>query len=181
MTESFSVATPTPLWGRIASVLRTKVPTPRWGGLGRGLVEMSMLASFVPIASDLVVTSVFVGYSALATWRLLRRRGSVRAGPSDAESSDRNVEELLRLQDRLDATTGSLDDLGRTMPLSIPVLWFGLSVPFYLQAGLFTGAGLLALAAGITFVPLFLSSRAGILKAIERWRIRRQLVLTRGD
>ena len=179
MTEGLGVATLKPLWGRISSVLRTRVPTPPRGGLGRGLVEMCMLASLVPVASDLVVTTVFVGYSALSTWRLLRRRGSVGAGSSDAESSDCRAEELLRLHNRLDATTGFLDDIGRIMPLSIPVLWFSLSVPFYLEAGLFSGAGLLTLAAGSVFVPLFLSSRAGLLKAIERLRVRKQLPLTR--
>ena len=141
----------------------------------RGLIEMSLLASLVPVASDLVVSSIFVGYSAFSTWRLLRGRGSVSARSSDAEPSDHNAEELLRLHDRFDATTGFLDDIGRTMPLSIPVLWFSLSIPAFLEAGLFSGAGLLALAAGSTFVPLFLSCRDGFLKAIERLRARERL------
>ncbi len=175
MRESVGVATPVSLWGRVASVLKARVPTRLWG-LGRGLVEMSLLASLVPVASDLVVTSVFVGYSAYSAWRLLRG-GSTRVG-SDEESSDGNAEQLLRLHDRFDATTGFLDDIGRVMPLSIPVLWFSLSIPAYLGAGLLPGAGLLALAAGVTFVPLFLSARAGLFKAIERLRTRKRLAVT---
>ena len=139
---------------------------------------MSVLASLVPVASDLVVSSVFVYYSAFAAWRLLRRR-SASAGSSYAESSDRNGEELLRLQDRFDATTGFWDDIGRIMPLSIPVLWFSLWIPSYVEAGRFSGAGLLALAAVSVFLPLFLSSRDGLLNAVERWRAGRQLLLKR--
>ena len=137
---------------------------------------MSVLASFVPVASDLVVSSVFVYYSAFSAWRLLRRR-SVSA--SYAESSDCNGEELLRLQDRFDATPGFWDDIGRIMPLSIPVLWFSLSIPSYVEAGRFSGAALLALAAVSMFLPLFLSSRDGLLNAVERWRAGRQLLLKR--
>ena len=139
---------------------------------------MSVLASFVPVASDLVVSSVFVYYSAFSAWRLLRRR-SVSAGSSYTESSDCNGEELLRLQDRFDATTGFWDDIGRIMPLSIPVLWFSLSIPSYVEAGRFSGAGLLAMAAVSMFLPLFLSSRDGLLNAVERWRAGRQLLLKR--
>ena len=139
---------------------------------------MSVLASLVLVASDLVVSSVFVYYSAFAAWRLLRRR-SASAGSSYAESSDRNGEELLRLQDRFDATTGFWDDIGRIMPLSIPVLWFSLWIPSYVEAGRFSGAGLLALAAVSVFLPLFLSSRDGLRNAVERWRAGRQLLLKR--
>jgi len=159
---------PTTITERLSSALRARVPTPPWG-LVRGLIEMSVLASFVPVASDLVVSSVFVYYSAFSAWRLLRRR-SVSAGSSYAESSDCNGEELLRLQDRFDATTGFWDDIGRIMPLSIPVLWFSLSIPSYVEAGRFSGAGLLAMAAVSMFLPLFLSSRDGLLNAVERWR-----------
>ena len=172
MRDQVAIAERRSLPGRALEGLRERVPQKLWS-LGRGVVEMAVLASAVPVASEAVVTGIFVGYSLLATKRLLRR--SARRITSDASESDVAGLALLRVHDELDATEGFLDDLGRTLPLSLTVIWFGASVPAHAVAGYWGMAGVLGAAACAAFVPLFMSVRSGLFNAWRWWKGRRAL------
>ena len=82
---------------------------------------------------------------------------------------------MLDLQDTVDASDDFLDDLGRALPLSIPVMWFGLSVPAFLEAGYWLVGTGLGLAAAAMSVPLFLTVRSGLFKALDWRRARKEL------
>ena len=156
---------------KVRDVLGLRVPTKLWG-LGRSLIEMAALASLVPIASDIVVTGVFTSYSLLVAYRIVRRKD---AAPARENPESETAARTLRLLDRIDASSNFLEDLGYVAPLSVPFLWFALSVPAYLAAGQFLSASVLGAAAALTCIPILGAVRSGVRKTMQWWRGRADL------
>jgi len=77
---------------------------------------------------------------------------------------------LIRIHDSLDRTADSIADIGKTLPLIIPQVWFGASLLAHAADGNWYYAAVSLAGTIFTSIPMFFRARRGIFKLRERWQ-----------
>ena len=148
---------------------------------------MSALASLVPFLDDPWLSGVFLGVSGVSLIRVLRQEAESfspdlhpSAEPQEPLPSDRDSEAaaaaatapaaLIRIHDSLDRTADPIADIGKTLPLLIPQIWFGASLLTHAADGNWYYAAVSLAGTIFTSIPMFFMVRRGIFKLRDRWQ-----------
>ncbi len=98
---------------------------------------------------------------------------SEAAAASDLDSEAATVASpaaLIRIHDSLDRTADSIADIGKTLPLIIPQVWFGASLLAHATDGNWYYAAVSLAGTIFASIPMFFRARRGIFKLRERWQ-----------